>query len=334
MAEYSNTAEGGTHAATITPANSGGASGSAFGFVTGAVTYDNTRAAHGSLSAKVAPVSGSPAYVQLGAVGSGWAAMLFAFRFYVYFAALPTTTYTLFRANDDNSSTMGVRYNIDNAGKLILGYGNGSTVTAWTSTQAVPTNQWVRVEGRIAKSATAGQVAGAFYAGDSGTAIDSFTSATNLNTGTAAMTAAALGKYGTDTSAAAFWFDDFKVDTNRGSFIGPVSNAAPIASAGADITVLKGQPFQLDGSATDPDGTVASVLWQQTGGTVTGLSDATALKPFGVAPNTAGDLTYTLTAVDNGGQSSAPDAVVVHVVNVGNVVVGYNRRVFDGTNWV
>lgn len=263
MTTLSNSLEGGTNTATITTSNSGGGSGDAFGFVQGSPIYDNTRAAHGSQSAKLTPVSGSVCSVQLGATGSGWNSTQFAARFYAYFTANPSSTFTLFRANDDtlNANQM-LRLNYDNLGKLVLTYGTGSTTaTPWTSTSSVPLNQWVRIEVRMEKSAGAGFVAAAFYPADSTTATDSFSSASTLTTGTLPLTAATFGKYGTDTTATAFWLDDLKVDTARTSFIGAVNNVAPTVSLTANQNVSAGATVNVAATAADSDGTIASYTW-------------------------------------------------------------------------
>jgi hypothetical protein len=43
----------------------------------------------------------------------------------------------------------------------------------------------------------------------------------------------------------------------------PVGNQPPSADAGADRTIPAGTPFELTGSGTDPDGAIASFVWEQ-----------------------------------------------------------------------
>jgi hypothetical protein len=68
MAGASNTFDGGTNGAAITPANSGGASGTAFA-VADSITYSSVHAHRGPLSAEIAP--DAIGYVQYPLSGSG-----------------------------------------------------------------------------------------------------------------------------------------------------------------------------------------------------------------------------------------------------------------------
>jgi hypothetical protein len=89
---------------------------------------------------------------------------------------------------------------------------------------------------------------------------------------------------------------------------------APVANAGSDITVLEpGVTVTLDGSATDSDGTVSSLVWTQTGGSPTvtlsgsGNDPCTFEAPYTIAGTT---LTFTLTATDNLGATHTDTATV------------------------
>lgn len=59
----------------------------------------------------------------------------------------------------------------------------------------------------------------------------------------------------------------------------PPVNKAPVANAGADITVTGPAAVSLDGSASkDSDGSIASYLWEQTAGPAVTLTGQTVLK--------------------------------------------------------
>ena len=85
------------------------------------------------------------------------------------------------------------------------------------------------------------------------------------------------------------------------------ANVAPTADAGADLADLEPWvDFTLDGSAsTDPDGTIASVLWEHTAGAGTAtIADPTALvTTASIAPDTFAEVAHTfrLTVTDNDG---------------------------------
>jgi hypothetical protein len=89
-------------------------------------------------------------------------------------------------------------------------------------------------------------------------------------------------------------------------------NQVPIVNAGTDKTItLPANSVSLTGTASDPDGTIASYLWTKvsgTGGTITTPAAASTT----VAGLTAGTYVFSLTATDNAG-STATDNVTVTV---------------------
>ncbi len=94
-------------------------------------------------------------------------------------------------------------------------------------------------------------------------------------------------------------------------------NAAPVANAGPDQTVVEDQTVALDGSgSSDPDGQTLTYAWTQPGGPPVTLSGTAVAKPTFTAPavnaNTA--LTFSLTVTDPGGLTST-DTVTVTVGN-------------------
>jgi hypothetical protein len=107
-------------------------------------------------------------------------------------------------------------------------------------------------------------------------------------------------------------------DTNELTYQ-PSGNISPTANAGADQTVNEGSGVILDGSnSSDPDGSISSYSWSQTGGTSVSLSGASSSRPTFTAPIVGGTgqaLTFQLTVTDNGGLS-ATDTVIVNVSNV------------------
>ncbi|KHT47021.1 glycosyl hydrolase family 18 protein [Vibrio sinaloensis] len=92
-------------------------------------------------------------------------------------------------------------------------------------------------------------------------------------------------------------------------------NRAPIANAGADVTVVGPATVSLDGSASkDSDGTIASYQWSQVSGTpVTLVGASSAAASFDVNEVTQTQtLSFKLTVTDNEG-ATASDTVTVTV---------------------
>ena len=91
-------------------------------------------------------------------------------------------------------------------------------------------------------------------------------------------------------------------------------NTPPTADVGHDQTVDEGVIVTLDGSnSSDPDDSIASYLWEQTGGTSVALSDTTAVQPTFTAPDVGPDgesLTFQLTVTDSGGLQSTDTCIV------------------------
>ena len=80
----------------------------------------------------------------------------------------------------------------------------------------------------------------------------------------------------------------------------------PLADAGPDRNVQEGAVVTLDGSnSVDPDGDIASYLWQPTAGTAVSLSNTSAVQPTFTAPDVGAggeSLTFRLTVTDSEGQ--------------------------------
>jgi hypothetical protein len=93
------------------------------------------------------------------------------------------------------------------------------------------------------------------------------------------------------------------------------TNTGPTANAGHEQSVNAGANVTLtSASSTDGDGTIASRLWQQTGGDSVTLSDDTATAPTFTAPSTNAqqNLTFTVTVTDDDGATDT-DTVVITV---------------------
>ena len=110
----------------------------------------------------------------------------------------------------------------------------------------------------------------------------------------------------------------FTADISRGPLSGttpdpdpdpePVPNQAPTANAGPDQTVTvarkgKKATFVLQGSGSDPDGTIASWTWRQ-GGTIVGTAQNVTLS------RGVGTYVFTLTVTDDDGATDSDSMTV------------------------
>jgi len=93
-----------------------------------------------------------------------------------------------------------------------------------------------------------------------------------------------------------------------------VGNQPPSVDAGSDQSVDEGSAVTLAGTASDADGSIASLLWTQLSGPAVSLSAADTTKAQFTAPLVDADtaLEFRLTATDNQG-ASASDTVRVTV---------------------
>ena len=87
-------------------------------------------------------------------------------------------------------------------------------------------------------------------------------------------------------------------------------NAPPIVNTGVDqINVVAGSTVTFNGSSSDTDGSIASILWTQTSGDIVTLSSTITENPSFSAPITANDqvLVFRKTVTDNEGLTAFGD---------------------------
>lgn len=98
------------------------------------------------------------------------------------------------------------------------------------------------------------------------------------------------------------------------------ANQPPTANAGPDRSVTQGTAVTLQGSGTDPDGTISAYQWVQTAGpavTLNGANSATAsFTAPQVSANTA--LTFRLTVTDNQGATGADEVTITVTTDGGD----------------
>lgn len=89
------------------------------------------------------------------------------------------------------------------------------------------------------------------------------------------------------------------------------TNQLPVVSAGSDKSLtLPTNSVAIQGTASDPDGTIASYTWSKVSGSSASLSGTTSSK-LNVSGLAAGSYTFRLTVKDNKGASKSDDVAVV-----------------------
>jgi hypothetical protein len=246
MTLLSNSLEGGTSGTTITTANSGGTSGSAFDVVGigsgGTAAFSNAQAKRGSLSllfqTTTANSTGVAWTTSMGTQTQVW------FRIYAYFASLPsagTRFYTV------NPGVAGARFTIQANGTILVQDGSNNTLT--TSTAAIATGQWVRIEGYVLNSATVGQTqVMLFNSADSATPTETDTSTAVQNTG-ASSTGYYFGPEAGTANQGPFYADDIAV--SNVAYIGPstFTGTGSPAMAAMAMSGAGSETFTSSGSA-------------------------------------------------------------------------------------
>jgi hypothetical protein len=218
-----NNAEGGTNGTTVTAANSGGLSGSAFDApvisATCTLTFDNTHPGHGALSYKF-QLGGTAGECYLPWTTQFTAANIPIAPFRIkgmYWTANPGTTIYLFRvANAAGVNTFGLA--IDTAGKLLIKDAVGTIVA--TMATAIPLNTLFDIEVDAEVVGTTGTIRVRRYdIADSGKPTDQLT-----GTVTAAVSMGRIrwGHTGTGVATVGpWWCDDFYAGIPDGLILSP-----------------------------------------------------------------------------------------------------------------
>lgn len=312
MTVLTNSAEGGTSGTTVTTGNSGGASGNAFQSVTisgtgAGLTFDNTHSgAHGSLAYKLTFGSSSSVVAEQWNTSMGTQSQVW-FRLYLYFTGFPAANVGLWSCAPASGTSARMQLKASNPNQGHLLFLNSAGTTILTSTNAVPLNQWFRVEGFVIGSSTAGQLEfKLFSTPDSTTPDETQTSAANVNTNSASITRYDFGSSGTGITSYSYWIDDAGL-SNVG-YIGPAGSAGQtvdLTGQGIASTEAFGSPTLTTGPVTVSPSGIASA---EAFGTATVTAGGTVVSPSGIASAEAFG-TATVTVGGPAGQTVSPTGI-------------------------
>ena len=149
------------------------------------------------------------------------------------------------------------------------------------------------------------------------------------NTATPSFTSPSVSAGSPDVLTFSLLVTDNENGTNTDTVSITVSgvNADPVANAGPDQSVNESAFVTLNGTGSnDPDGTIATFAWSQTGGPGVTLNGAGTASPSFTAPDLPGNqppqtLTFSLLVTDNEGATDTDTVdVVVNQVNVPPVI--------------
>ncbi len=109
----------------------------------------------------------------------------------------------------------------------------------------------------------------------------------------------------------------------------PPANLPPTVSAGTAQTItLPTNSVTLRGTASDPDGTIASYKWSKVSGPTGGTTSATTINTT-VTSMTAGTYTYNLKVTDNAGATANSNVIVIVNAAITNPPVGFGTLTFQ-----
>lgn len=242
MASKLNTLEGVPLTNTITAGNSGGASGDQFQSTssTGATLIsDNTHAAHGTHSAKLATTTSA-------ITSMTWtltASLTWWFRIYFWVDTIVATTNpSLCRLRGTTDTVQALRVTFDDTGHIQLRNTGNSVIS--TMTAAFTASQWNRVEGFCTPGSgtTTGSGEAKLFVGDSATPVTNGTlTVSGQNMGSVTnIDAIGFGQVVALLALPAEWMDDFAVSNLN--YVGPqvqTLSPASIATAEAFGTVVE-----------------------------------------------------------------------------------------------
>ncbi len=128
-------------------------------------------------------------------------------------------------------------------------------------------------------------------------------------------------------------FDNLGASSTSSATVTVSDNLAPQVYAGADQSVSSGGTVELLGSASDSDGSIVDIAWQQESGSIVSLSSTSTLATSFTAPSASSELTlvFQLSATDDRGDSSTDTVSVIVTADQASTTI-YRVEVAENSN--
>ena len=129
-------------------------------------------------------------------------------------------------------------------------------------------------------------------------------------------------------------FDNLGASSTSSATVTVSDNLAPQVDAGADQSVSPGATVDLLGSASDSDGSVVDIAWQQESGSIVSLSSNSTLDTSFTAPSANSSeltLVFQLSVTDDRGASATDTVTVLVAADQGSAIV-YRVDVAENSN--
>lgn len=317
MTTKTNNAQGGSDNVTVVPGsggNSGGLSGNYWDVISnpgvGDLKFSAAAAVHGGMGYRFTNASGSQSIARF----SGFASKLGVVRFYLKSVSpIPGSGEPIMQVCTATDGNIMELYIDQNSKYTIINAVYGGFTTLTNGYQA---GDRIEISWNIGTSTSNGAWTMKLFRGDSTTAVETKSSTTE-NLGTVNWGYVQWGQISASAWTATLDMDDFAVADGTNTMFGPaVANTPPVVDAGADKYAEPFSTVSLSGSASDPDGSIASHSWSlvsTTGPANPTLADPNAYSTSYTSKGTwhAGHTdTWRLTATDNQGAQTSDDIVV------------------------
>jgi hypothetical protein len=296
MTQRLNGLEGLTDGATITAANSGGASGDAFDSDILNATASTTRASHGALSAKTSTSANTSSYVSWATTGNTWYG-----RASFFMTALPAANMQIVQVMSGSTGRLFLR--VLTSGKLAIT--SSAFTDLATSTTTLATNTWYGIEFTVTVGGPA-----------AGLAVCKLYTNTNYTTPAETLTASSTTvsaydriRFGANFSSAqtySLWLDDLGL-----SDVGYLGSAGLItwADAGAATDTLKATAAASLADTASGSETLTATAAAPAADAAAGNDTLTVAAGISLADTASGSETLTATGAiglaDTGGSTEA-----------------------------
>ncbi len=214
-------AESGTNGTVVTRLVSGSSDDRFLDDVSGDCTYSDVQTAHGNLALCMQTTDSTATTLSWQQFSTPSVAM----RFYAYFTSLPpaATEFAQLATSPYTSFTLLARFSMRADGYIHVNQHSAAGASPiWTSASPLSLNTWYRFElfASLGGTTTTGTIQAAYYALDSTTAIDSFSTNTAW-LGLENFGAMRLGKINVNAWATTIYIDDMALQQNATGFVGP-----------------------------------------------------------------------------------------------------------------